>query len=344
MPDPAVSPKEPTSPSTTSANSSSPSATDSTPSAPKEKPRADPAKVKAILEARAARHNQGAAPSPDPKASLSGSGGRAADGASPSSSTPTADVASADGASPAKPADGDPDLALRLARIAKGEDQARAIIKEAATVKTELVEYRAWKEARAKDPIAAATAGLTEEQEDKVYWHLNDKILAKGGKEADPAESARKAAREEIERDRKERQDAEGKQRTDAHTQAQEWYVGEVSKVFQADPKKWPAVAARGVSAGDIHAFAEEQWKKDGTAPDAAAVLGHFQGLYETEFEAAGYTRQKVEAQPGGEGPRGTTTVTNEWSAGAGPASNGEGHGKSRRELSEEIKRKHFKR
>jgi hypothetical protein len=341
LPDPAVSPKEPTSPSTTSASASSPNATDSTPPAPKEKPRVDPAKVKAILDARAARHNQGATPSPDPKASSPASGRPGADGASPSSSTPTADAASADGASPAKPADGDPDLALRLARIAKSEDQARATIKEAASVKTELVEYRAWKEGRAKDPIAAATAGLTEEQEDKVYWHLNDKILAKGGKEADPAESARKAAREEIERDRKERAEAEGKTRDESYEQAKVWYVTEVAKVFEASPKTWPAVAARGVSPGDIHTYSQGYWTEHGTAPDAAAVLGHFQKLYETEIEAAGYTRQKVEAQPGGEGPRGTTTVTNEWSAGAGPASNGSGH--SRRESSEEIKRKHFK-
>jgi hypothetical protein len=71
-------------------------------------------------------------------------------------------------------------------------------------------------------------------------------------------------------------------------------------------------------------------------------VLDHFQKVYESEIEAAGYTRQKVEAQPGGEGPRGTNTITSEWSAGAGAASSD--HGKSRRESSEEIKRRHFKR
>ena len=328
MPDPAAAPAaspEPAKP-----------APEAAPPPVKEKPKVDPAKVKAILDARDARHNQGAPPSPDPKAPSSPTPSSAAEAKPPKpngESSPSKD---------GSPADGDPDLALRLARIAKSEDQARATIKEAATLKTELVEYRTWKEGRAKDPIAAATAGLTEEQEDKVYWHLNDKILAKGGKEADPAESARKAAREEIKREREEREAAEGKTRDESYEQAKVWYVTEVAKAFEASPKTWPAVAARGVSPGDIHTYSEGYWKQHGTAPDAAAVLGHFEKLFETEFEAAGYTRQKVEAQPGGEGPRGTTTVTNEWSAGAGPASNGVGH--SRRESSEEIKRKHFKR
>jgi hypothetical protein len=302
--------------------------------APKPRKQADPEKVKAILE-HASKGSPASTAETPPTGSSDGAASRngAADAASSSKSSSGADAP-----------DGDPALAKRLVRIAQAEDAARAAKAEAEASKAELAELRTWKEARSKDPLAAALHGLSDEQQDALYWSLNDRLLKRDpATPPDPAEVARKAAREEWERAQAERDAASKKQQTDQETQAQAWYVGEVGKAFEAAPDKWPAVKARGVAEGDIHSHAEAEYKRTGKVPDAAAVLDHFQRKYEADLEAAGYTRQKVEAQPGGTKPKPQSeTVTNEWSAGSvPPPSSSE---ETLHEQRERIKRKHFKR
>jgi hypothetical protein len=306
--------------------------------APKPRSQPDPAKVKDILAHKAAR--SGSAPATDATSPPIASSPAKSDATPGDAAAPKAD------SSKSSSTDGDPDLALRLAKVARAEDRARSATKEAESVKTELVEYRGWKEARAKDPVAAATAGLTPEQRDAVFWALNKEILeADPGRAKDPLDEARRVAREELERIGKERTESDAKAQDQVRDQAAASYVEGVATIFNAGPTKWPAVAAWGIQAGDIHTFAQEQWTKDGTVPDATTVLDHFEKQHQARIEAAGYTRQKVEAQPGGEGTaNGTKTITNEWSAGAGTASGKPDHEQSRRESSEAIKKRHFKR
>ena len=322
-PAPAAAPA-PGAPATPPAAETPPAPAETPPPA-RDKPRADPSKVRAILEERANRGKPTSARTP------------------PAPAEAEAAPAAAEPPKKPDPGEGDPDLALRLARIATAEDRARVATAEAKKVEAELREYRAWKETKARDPLAVVVQNLTPEQQTELYWKLNDHVLKSDpDRPKDPAELARQAAREEWERLDKERQERERGSKETQFEQARTWYVGEVAKTFDASPAKWPAIAARGVAAGDIHAFAEAEFKRTGTAPDAATVLDHFQREYEAQFEAQGYTRRKVEAQPGGEKPRsGTTTVTQEWSAGAGAPSSKPDSEKSLRELREEIKRKH---
>lgn len=310
-----------------------------TPSQAKPKPQPDAAKVKEILAHKAARSGTGPAPPAEspPTSSLPAKGdGKPGDAA----------AASTDSSKSSSTTEGDPDLALRLARVARAEDSARVVKKEAEALKGELVEYRGWKEARAKDPVAAATAGLTDEQKEAVFWALNDHVLKTDpGRAKDPIEEAKRAALEAVDKRDQERTESETKAQTEARTAAAAEYVGGIGTLFNASPTRWPAVAAWGVPAGDIHTFAQEHYSKTGAVPDAATVLDHFEKAHQARIEAAGYTRQKVEAQPGGEGTaNGTNTITQEWSAGAGAASARPDHEMSRRESSEEIKRRRFKR
>lgn len=292
----------------------------------------DPAKVKAILEAREARGRAGSAPAP----SASATGTPAA--ANPETAPGTA--------APAAAEEGDAALAKRLARLATQEEQIRSGRAELEKERAGLTEYRAWKDARAKDPAAAVLQHMTEPEQDALYWKLHERILsddAAKGKAATPEEVARRIAREELAAREKDQETSRETAKAAELESARGWYVGTINEAFNKDIKKWPAIAARGVTAGDIHTFAEDHYKREGSAPDAATVLDHFQRKYESEFEANGYTRQKVEAQPGGERPRGeTTTVTSEWSAGSVPSSEGANGEQSLKESKEEIKRRHF--
>jgi hypothetical protein len=334
----ASAPKPASSPETSS--STPPAGSGTTTPEPKPKPQPDPAKVKSILAHKAAR--SGTAPIAESPTTASSS---AEKGATSGAADAKAD-SSKSSSTPASAPEGDPDLALRLARVARAEDSARIVKKEAEALKGELVEYRGWKEARAKDPVAAATAGLTDEQKEAVFWALNDHVLKTDpGRAKDPIEEAKRAALEAVDKRDQERTESETKAQTEARTAAAAEYVGGIGTLFNATPTKWPAVAAWGVPAGDIHTFAQEHYSKTGTVPDAATVLDHFEKAHQARIEAAGYTRQKVEAQPGGEGTaNGTNTITHEWSAGAGAASARPDHEMSRRESSEEIKRRRFKR
>lgn len=237
---------------------------------------------------------------------------------------------------------------MRLARIAKAEDAARLAKKEAEAVKGELAELRAWKETRGKDPLAAATQGLSKEQKAALYWTLNDEILAEAGGQPQETEEQRvtRLVNERLAAAKKEQEEASGKAQQEARDAAGDAYLTDVAKTLSASPAKWPAVGLFGVSRGDIFAHVKEHYEKTGKTATEAEVLDHFEKQLQPRLEAAGYTRQKVEAPPGGEGTakaaNGTKTITNEWSAGAGGAD--ADHAKlSRRKSSEEIKRRMLK-
>jgi len=242
--------------------------------------------------------------------------------------------------------EGDAETAKRLARIAKAEDAARGVLKQAEAAKPALEAHQKWEAAFTADPAAAIISKLKPDQIDAVWWKLNEHVLASAGppKPKDPAELAKEAARSELERIERERAEATTAGEAKRMEEAATAYFSATAQVFDASPAKWPVVAARGargrgLTPGDIQAYTTDQHRKTGKVPSPAEVLDHFETEYRAEIEAAGYTR-KVEAQPGGDKP---TTTTNEWQAGGtNPPSTADESKMTRQQLRDAIKRKHF--
>lgn len=316
----------------------------------RKKPVADPAKLEALREAKGLKPKEGSPESPKGSAGetkpANGSAGAGQDATT---------------AKPGSPADGDPDLAMRLARIARQEDALRAARAEAEAVKGDLTSWREFKELKGKAPAEALGKLFTPEEREQLYWLLNDEVLAKDPqKPKDAAQLAREEAEKLLaERDAKAKEEANAAQAARARAHA-EGFAKSVSDAFDTEHAKYPL--ARGVEValeehsfkdgtkgevlvfrhGDISLSMGAEFEK-GTKHTPASVLQFFQTERERQLEAAGYTRQKVEAQSGGEKPQSPNTATAGWQAGSGPSAKDDAK-LTVRQSAEAIKRKHFKR
>lgn len=254
---------------------------------------------------------------------------------------------------------------MRLARLAKSEDKARETIKTAKALEPEIAGAKSLASLKGLiDPLIGKSevpreqaaqvlaglekVGLSAEQREVLYWLLNDEVITKDpAKPKSAKEEAAEAAREEFERLKREEAEGTAKAEEKQLSELRAGFVAGINKLYGTAEgnANWPGVSAAvrlgRLSEGDIYSYVDAEILRTGAAPNATAVLDHFNKKFEGEFEAAGYTRQKVEAQPGGEKPK-PTTVTTEWTAGTVPKAAEDEEKLSTHESAERTKKKFF--
>jgi vacuolar-type H+-ATPase subunit I/STV1 len=226
----------------------------------------------------------------------------------PAKDSGASDAAASSGAS-AAPVEADTELAKRLARIARGEEDVKtreARVKEA---ESDLAKIRAFYEARTKGGRVAALKALFDSEEitGALYQELTDEVLASAKPESED-DRLRRRVQEEVDRREKEKAEAAAKAREAAGNERVQSYLRTVGATLNAEPERWPLVARFGVASPDILRRAEEYYREKGVAPSQEEVLDHFERKISSEVEATGkYAPKTVEAQRQG----GTTTPPN---------------------------------
>jgi hypothetical protein len=244
-------------------------------------------------------------------------------------------------------------LAKRLARIAAEEaklgttrEQLDQYQQQLTKARESIEGYRGtieqfhnFQKSFANDPIEGFhVLGLTDKHVEALYWHLNDRIIKSGGLQRQQQfgpDQAREIARQEWEQAQQQQAQHGQQQMAAALTAARQVYAERVDGAFKANLAKFPAIKAAGISVDRIHEHVNNTYAQTGKAPSPEETLAHFEGLYQKEFEAAGYKRQ-VDAPAKKTG----TTVTQEWSTGSGPVNGSNGKSQTLKESRDEIRRK----
>ena len=260
---------------------------------------------------------------------------------------------------PAEPPKKDPDAeaALRIARLAEAENRARIgrenLTKERAAFEQERTAYQqnlgAWKsftETFPQDPVKALQGlGLKSEHLNALYWRLNEAALKKNDNpaltEKDVDARAKEIAAAEFKRLQEESAKTQQQQFSKAMEDARGLYINKVAQTFEAAKAKFPAIAALGLSSGDINAHLEAEFNGKSRVPTPDEVLAHFESIKRKQIEAAGYSPKTVEAPKADAPPKAAKTITAGWQNGSDPGKNdGPRPSQTLKESREEIRKK----
>lgn len=261
----------------------------------------------------------------------------AASGAGGSSGAPGAAAAGSEGGASGSSDGSDPEVADRLARIAR---EQRRLEKSKQSWKAEQEAWRAeqatklasaasWErlqEARTTKGRMAALDAIFDagEIEADLYQELTERVYGKGDgatgltrADADKLVEAKLAAARKADEDaaKKAADDAEQARATKA-TESETGYLAYVNVGY--DPAKYPVLASilaelpDAVSGRDILAYAKSYHAEHGEAPSAEDVLGHFEEKLKKKFQPAAIEEPQA-------GARVPPTVTRDWNADSRP-------------------------
>ncbi len=250
--------------------------------------------------------------------------------------------------------EGDPALAKRIAALATQEQNIRVANDRLKTERENFDKERTshkeltdnvtrFVQTFGKDPEEALKfLGLQDDHIKGLYWRLNDKYL--NGKEKSlTIKDVEERAKEIADQRFKELQESGNTERQTNFNAAMEaakaQYVTNTAQFFMANKAKFPAVAALGIPAGDVHKYCEDTYRATQKMPTYEETLAHFEGTLGKKIEASGYTRPKIDAPKANEKPVSSKTVTADWQSKTTPSEKKE-EPKTLKESREQIKKK----